>query len=185
MPSNGTVCHSRGRNRGQKYRCSIGRTATEEFSFRFTGSLVRSRASDSLRRIEPAFCAEQIRALLRAAGVADVAGNLSFEVAGKGEKDSCPDRLGDRAFLPTRHRADDRFAGGAPLNVGITTLIDCAAWGINQGWSLVCADAWVFDRHTGWCNPKQNTRSSNESQYFGRRNIWPRLRSLLRQTRQH
>src|SRR5258708_36070633 len=80
MACNGTVCHSRGRNRGQKYRSSIGWTAAQGFSFRFTGSLVRGRASDSLRRIEPAFCAEQIRALLRAAGVADVAGKLFFYI---------------------------------------------------------------------------------------------------------
>jgi len=39
--------------------------------------------------------------------MADVAGSLSLEIAGDGEKDSRTDGLDDRAFLPTRHRADD------------------------------------------------------------------------------
>ena len=42
-----------------------------------------------------------------AAGMADVAGNLSLEIAGDGEEDSRTDGLDDRAFLPTRYCADD------------------------------------------------------------------------------
>src|SRR6266403_1144022 len=102
-----SLSHSRGRNRSQKYRCSIGRTAAQEFSFRFTGSTLRGGPSDRLRRIESPFCPEQVRAFLRVAGMADVAGNLSLEIAGDGEEDSRTDGLDDRAFLPTRHRADD------------------------------------------------------------------------------
>jgi len=107
LPSDGAVCHSRGRNRGQKYRRSIGRPAAQEFSFQFIGSIVRGRPSDRLRRIERPFCPEQVGAFLRIAGMADVAGSLSLEIAGNGEKDSRTDGLDDRAFLPTRHRADD------------------------------------------------------------------------------
>ena len=68
---------------------------------------MRGGPSDRLRRIERPFCPEQVRAFLRIAGMADVAGNLSLEIAGDGEKDSRTDGLDDRAFLPTRHRADD------------------------------------------------------------------------------
>src|ERR1700758_4367980 len=132
VPSNGTVCHSRGRNLGQKYLCSIGRTAAQEFSFRFTGSTVRGGPSDRLRRIESPFCPEQVRAFLRVAGMADVAGNLSLEIAGDGEEDSSTDGLDDRAFLPTRHRADDRFAAGETLNAGLTPFIDCADGGSGE-----------------------------------------------------
>src|SRR5258708_16931964 len=121
MPSNSTVCHSRGRNRGQTYRSSIGWTAAQGFSFRFTGSLVRGRASDSLRRIEPAFCPEQIRALLRAAGVADVAGEFFFAIVREGGGDSCPDRLAGRAFFSPRHTADERCFHIAALKVCYTT----------------------------------------------------------------
>src|SRR5258707_1085969 len=79
----------------------------QEFSFQFIGSTVRGRPSDRLRRIERPFCPEQVRAFLGIAGMADVAGNLSLEIARDGEKDSRTDGLDDRAFLPTRHRADD------------------------------------------------------------------------------
>ncbi len=163
----------------------LGGRPLKAFHFDSLGALCVVGHQTACAELKPAFCPEQIRALLRAAGVADVAGNLSFEIAGKGEEDSCPDRLGDRAFLPTRHRADDRFARGAPLNVSITTLIDCDAWGINQGWSLASAAAWAFDRHTGQHHSKQNTLGSDDSLHLGRRNFWPRLRSLLRQTHQH
>src|SRR5258707_15680953 len=94
VPSNGTVCHSRGRNRSQKYRCSIGRTAAQEFSFRFTGSTVRGGPSDRLRRIESPFCPEQVRAFLRVAGMADVAEDqIPEKFGGGGGKLTC-DGLG-------------------------------------------------------------------------------------------
>ena len=68
---------------------------------------MRGGPSERLRRIESPFFPEQVSALLRVAGMADVAGNLSLEIAGDGEEDSRTDGLDDRAFLPTRHRADD------------------------------------------------------------------------------
>ena len=68
---------------------------------------MRGGPSDRLCRIEHPFRPEQVRAFLRIAGMADVAGNLSLEIAGDGEEDSRIDGLDDRAFLPTRHRADN------------------------------------------------------------------------------
>jgi len=85
----------------------IGRTAAQGISLRFTGSTMRRGPSDRLCRIEHPFRPEQVRAFLWIAGMADVAGNLSLEIAGDGEEDSRFDGLDDRAFLPTRHRADN------------------------------------------------------------------------------
>ena len=85
----------------------LGGWPLQEFSFRFTGSTVRGGPSDRLRRIESPVRPEQVRAFLRVAGMADVEGNLSLEIAGDRAEDSRTDGLDDRAFLPSRYCADD------------------------------------------------------------------------------
>ena len=71
VPAHRPVRTSSGGGVGEKYPRPIGGPPRTDFSFRFSGSNVRCRPPDGLRRIDRALCSYQIRTFFRVACLAD------------------------------------------------------------------------------------------------------------------